>query len=101
MSRSQTTRRRSPRTPRSGRPTSASRETCPRGRANAPSRLRDGSATCLTPGDVRKEQITGPSAATNAEREVRRAEEEADAVVALTAGHVKGGADTVHRHEAE
>src|SRR3954454_3527114 len=38
---------------------------------------------------------------TNTQREVRWAEEEADALVALAAGHLEGGADSVHRDEAE
>src|SRR3954453_4605889 len=38
---------------------------------------------------------------TNTEREVRRAEEEPDALVPLSARHVERGADAVHRDEAE
>src|SRR5690348_15868566 len=41
------------------------------------------------------------SAALNTEREVRRAEEEADGLVALAARQLEGGADAVHRDEAE
>src|SRR6476620_10287518 len=38
---------------------------------------------------------------TNPQRKVRRAEEEPDALVPLAARHLEGGADAVHRHEAE
>ena len=37
----------------------------------------------------------------DAQREVRRAEQEADALVALAARHLERGADAVHRDEAE